>query len=130
MPCGVVHQMETGRPRSYIAPTDFQWHLFLLWLQLHSSLMIAPFTQSFNSWMRRMKCLSAVRIHHSPPKSSEPHELYGQLLMLYKKVVLNILQSLIVGTCAVTLSWNLQPSDVNSKYRMFFILRLSANDIH
>jgi acyl-coenzyme A synthetase/AMP-(fatty) acid ligase len=58
----------------------------------------------------------------NPPKPSELHGLYDQSLVLHtsgtsgkKKVVPYSLRSLIVGTCAVALSWDLKPSDVNSE---------------
>lgn len=58
----------------------------------------------------------------NPPEPSELHGLYDQSLVLHtsgtsgkKKVVPYNLRSLIVGTCAVALSWDLQPSDVNSE---------------
>ena len=55
-------------------------------------------------------------------KPSKLHGLYDQSLVLYtsgtsgkKKVVPYTLRSLIVGTLAVALSWDLKPSDINSK---------------
>jgi acyl-coenzyme A synthetase/AMP-(fatty) acid ligase len=58
----------------------------------------------------------------NPRKPSKLHGLYDQSLVLHtsgtsgkKKVVPYTLRSLIVGTCAVALSWDLKPSDINSK---------------
>ena len=55
-------------------------------------------------------------------KPSKLHGLYDQSLLLHtsgtsgkKKVVPYTLRSLIVGTCAVVLSWDLKPSDINSE---------------
>lgn len=61
--------------------------------------------------------------NENPLRPSELHGLYDQSLVLHtsgtsgkKKVVPYTLRSLIVGTCAVALSWDLKPSDVNSEY--------------
>jgi len=58
----------------------------------------------------------------NPQQPSKLHGLHDQSLVLHtsgtsgkKKVVPYTLRSLIVGTCAVALSWNLKTSDVNSE---------------
>ena len=60
---------------------------------------------------------------------------YDQSLVLHtsgtsgkKKVVPYTLRSLIVGTCAVALSWDLKPSDVNSESVVSGYLHLSPNN--
>ncbi|KAF7975489.1 hypothetical protein HWV62_9405 [Athelia sp. TMB] len=62
-----------------------------------------------------------------PPKPSRLAGLYDQALILHtsgtsgkKKVVPYTLRSLIVGTCAVALSWDLQPADVNMNMMPLF----------
>lgn len=73
----------------------------------------------------------------NPPKPSELHGLYDQSLVLHtsgtsgkKKVVPYTLRSLIVGTCAVALSWDLQPADVNSESFGFIRYDLLLNRSH
>jgi acyl-coenzyme A synthetase/AMP-(fatty) acid ligase len=62
---------------------------------------------------------------------SQLHRLHDQSLVLHtsgtsgkKKVVPYTLRSLIVGTCAVALSWELKPSDVNSEYYIRFMYNI------
>lgn len=57
---------------------------------------------------------------------ARPHGLQDQSLILHtsgtsgkKKVVPYSLRSLIVGTCAVIISWDLRPEDVNSAFQRF-----------